>query len=102
MLIGHRYGRVAVERGFASQHLEQHHAQGVDVGAIVGRVAFGLLWREVGGGAHDCACLGEVADAAGDRSGDAEIRNLQPRGRREHDVARLHISVDHILLVGVG
>ena len=50
--------RLAVEQPLAGQHLEEHHTEGPDVGALVDRLAPRLLGRHVGGGAEDEAGRG--------------------------------------------
>ena len=45
--------RLAVEEPLAGEHLEEHDAEGPDVGALVDGPAARLLGRHVGGGAED-------------------------------------------------
>ena len=90
---GHRGGDVGVaaERRVADERLEHQEAEGVDVGAGVGRAPVDLLGREVAGGAHHRAGAGEVVAARG--LGDAEVGDLH-RARRGHEhVGRLHVAV---------
>ena len=64
-------------------------------------VAPGLLGREVGGGAHHRADLGEVlVGVGGDGPGDAEVGHLHLAGRRDEDVAGLHVAVHDAVAVG--
>ena len=73
-----RHRAVAGERHDAGEHLVEHDAERVDVGAGVDREALRLLGREVGGGPHDRAGAGEaVAGAVG--PGDAEVGDLHLR-----------------------
>ena len=46
---------VACERPGASEHFEQHHAEGPDIGTLVDRFTASLLRRHVGGRAQDDA-----------------------------------------------
>ncbi len=88
----------------AGEHLVQHDAQGVHVGAAVEREALGLLGREVGGGAEHRAGLGEWFTHVHAR--DAEVGDLHLPLRRDEHVARLHVAVHDTVRVrerqGVG
>ena len=69
--------------------------------AGVDGVAPGLLGREVGGGAHHRADLGEVVvGGGGDGPGDAEVGHLHLAVLVDEDVARLHVAVDDAVAVG--
>ena len=68
--VAHRF---AVEELAAGQHLEEHDAEGPDVGAPIDRLAARLLRRHVGGGAED---------QAGRGAGVGERRRLRQVGRR--------------------
>ena len=106
--------RLALEQLLAGEHLEQHPAEGPDVGAPVDRLALGLLGRHVGGGAQDHPGqrsgggerrrVGRVAasPSAGDlqRLGQAEVEHLDLAIGGDHDVGRLEVAVDHAGLVG--
>ena len=60
LLVGDAHRVLAGERRLAGHHLVHHDAERVEVAARVGLGALGLLGREVGGGSHDRADLGEV------------------------------------------
>jgi porphobilinogen synthase len=63
--------------------------------------ALGLLGREVGGRAHHRAGLGEaLLGARAHGPGDAEVGHLHLAGRRDEDVGRLDVAVDHAVAVG--
>ena len=62
--------------------------------------ALGLLGREVGGRAHDRAGLGQALLGV-DGPGDAEVGDLHLALVGDQHVARLHVAVDHPVLVGV-
>ena len=103
VLVGHRHRGVALERRSPGQHLVQHHAEGVQVAAGVGRLAPGLLGREVGGGSHHCPGLGQAGGGPGTRhQGDAEVGDLHvPVGAQQH-VLWFDIAVDDPRSVGEG
>ena len=110
--------RLAVEEPAAGQHLEQHDAEGPDVGALVDGLAPRLLGRHVGGGPEDQAGRGAGAGqgrrlrqggrAAGERVvvsapglGEAEVEDLDLALRGELDVRGLEVAVHDALLVGL-
>ena len=73
----------------------------VQVAARVGLGALGLLGREVGGGAHDRADLGEVVLAGGvHRPGDAEVGDLHLAVGTDQDVGGLDVAVHDAAGVG--
>ena len=109
--------RLAVEEPLAGEHLEEHDAEGPDVGALVDRLAARLLGRHVGGRAEDharlrcrvCASVGDCdrsaddaasARVAGPGLGEAEVEHLDLAVRRQLDVRGLEVAVDDALLVG--
>jgi hypothetical protein len=73
----HDHHRVGIdERRAAGQELEQHDPDRVQVGAVIERLARGLLGRHVAGRAEDRAVERlELIDLAlaSDRLGDAEV-----------------------------
>ena len=84
----HVADRLALEEPAAGQHLEEHDAEGPDVGALVDRRAARLLGRHVGGGAEDepgggAACARAWGTARGrPRTSDPCRRRSTPsRGR---------------------
>ena len=100
-------GRQAGERGLARDQLVRHAAEGVDVGAVIGR---GIARRLLGGHVGRCpdggAQLGErgtrrTLGGGRDGLGDAEIGD--DRGvAGEQDVVRLDVAVHDAVVVGVG
>ena len=101
MLVRDRYGGVTAERRPPREHLEEHDAGGVEVGARVDRLALRLLGREVRRGAEDRRGLRDGRRRVGYRAGDAEVHDLHLAGRGDHDVARLDVAVHHSGPVGV-
>ena len=96
---------VAAERHLAPQHLVQHTAERVEVGARGDLLAAQLFGRHVIGRAHRVAGLGELVRAervvALDRH-QAEVEDLRHFHAvllNDHDVARLEVAVDHPELV---
>ncbi len=101
--------------GLAGNHLQQHHAEGPDVGAPVDGLAAGLLGAHVGGGAEQCTDGGHRrgdrrgvgqprrAARAGrvpfERLGQAEVEQLDLAVGGEHHVGRLEIAVDDAAVV---
>ena len=67
---------VALERGLADQHLKQHAAERVDIGACVDLRAAELLGRHVHRRAQDCPGRGGRQLDAVDELGDPEIDDL--------------------------
>ncbi len=91
-----------VEGDPPGEHLEEHAAEGVDVGACVHGLAAGLLGRHVGGGAEHDAGLGQGRLAL--HLGDSEVEDfheLELVAALDHiDVGRFHVPVDHAHVVG--
>src|SRR5437870_12564766 len=65
------------------------------------RSALGLLGREVRGGAHDRAGLGEVLLGVTGAC-DAEVGDLDPAGAVDQHVSRLDVAVHHAVAMGEG
>ena len=101
----HAHEGLGVERHVAGQHLVQDAAGGVDVDAMVGLVALGLLGRHVLGRAEDHPGARQPRAALVERRhlGDAEVEHLDevgpPLARDQVDVLRLHVAVDDALIV---
>ena len=93
---------VAFERRGAGEHLEQHHAHAVDVGARVHVLAAQrLLGAHVERGADDESGLG-VAGGAVEVLDDAEVHQQRATGSvLDEDVVGLHVPMHQALLVGV-
>ena len=83
----------------AGQHFVEDAAERVDIRAGIGRFAFPLLRRHVGGRAHHHAAGGDRFILA--RFRQSEIQNLDA-GFRDHDVAGLEIAVNDALAVRLG
>jgi hypothetical protein len=87
---------VAVERYGAGQHLVEHDADRIQVGALIDRCATRLLGREVLRGPDDRAGLGHLARP---RARDPEVRHLQAAVGVDENVVRLDVAVDDALSV---
>ena len=99
LLHGHRYGVRAVEGQLARGGLVQHDAQRVDVAGGREILALGLLRRDVVGGAQHS---GRFVVHGVLRPGDAEVHHLHVAVGLHHDVLRLDVAVDDVLVVGDG
>ncbi len=75
------------------QHVGQNQPEGIDVGALIGLFAPGLLGRHVRKRAHDHA--GDRAPGRVDGSRDAEVHDDGVAVGIDHDVGRLQIAVHH-------
>ena len=92
------------EGRLAGQHLVQHRAQRVDVGAAVEpALAGGLLRAHVRGRADDHAGLGEPLGVARafQHLADAEVRHQHLAVGGEEHVLRLDVAMDDAVAVGV-
>ena len=89
---------VGLERHPAAQHLVEHDAEAVEVGAAVDRLGLDLLGRQVLGGAEERPLLGEVGRLGG--LGDAEVADLHPAVLGQQDVGGLDVAVDEAGGVG--
>jgi len=87
---------VALERQPAGQHLEQHDAGRVQVGALVGRLPARLFGRQVARGAHHDTRRGQLRRA---EVSDPEVGHLDPAVPREQDVLGGHVAVDDAAVV---
>ena len=89
--------RVAGERDTPDRALVEHHAQRIEVGAMVEPTATGLLGAHVVRRAADharlVALLGEHREA--------EVGELRLVARRQQHVGRLHVAMDDPLMVRV-
>ena len=90
---------VAVKGQLAGQHLVQHNADRVDVGAGIGALALGLLGADIMHRADRLVADG-LALRAGE-AGNAEVHHLDGAVRQQHNVLRLDVAVDDALGVGV-
>ena len=97
LLEGDGDGVVAVKGNAAGGALVHHHAQRVDVAGGAQVLATRLLGRDVVGGAQHVVVLGEVA-VLGTR--DAEVHYLDVAVGQHHDVLRLDVAMDDLMLVG--
>ena len=90
---------VAGERHLAGEHLVEDDSERVEVGALVDRLAAGLLGRQVLRRPDDRARLGHLG---GPRARDPEIGHLDvPVGADDH-VVRLDVAVDDLVSVRLG
>ena len=89
---------IRCKRHAPGQHLVEHDTAAVDVRFGRGRLALRLLGREVGDGAQDDP--GGGLPRAGQRARNAEVTHFHLIGRREQNILRLNVAVDHT--VGVG
>ena len=92
VLVRDRHRAVAGERRDAGEHLVEHDAERVHVGAAVEREALRLLGREVGGGADHRAGLGEAVARASARAMPKSVTFTWPCGVMQH-VAGLDVAV---------
>ena len=101
LLVGDGDRVLAGERRPPGHHLVHHDAERVQVAARVGLRALRLLGREVRGGTHHRADLGEVGlGRRVHRPGDAEVGDLHLAVGADQDVRRLDVAVDEAGLVG--
>ncbi len=96
--VRHLDRRVAGVRLLAGEHLEQHDAGRVDVGAGVGVAVLDQLGRQVRHRADEQA-LGGGGRLGGDRAGQPEVGHLQQTPAGDQDVLRLHVAVDQACVV---
>ena len=95
----HRDLRVPLERRPAGEALVKHATERVDIRATVEREPFDLL----GGGVLDRADEDPGPGEVGRRGllRDAEVRQVHVLGGLgDHDVGRLHVAVDQVVVVG--
>ncbi len=85
--------RFALEQPPAGKHLEEHHAEGPDVGTLVDGFGSRLLGRHVGGGAENHAFDGGVPGERG-RQRRVRVATLRLPGLGEPEVEHL----DHALV----
>ncbi len=101
MVAQHFTHGVATERGPPGQALEEHDADGVEVGAVVDAQLdqAGCLGGQVAGGADELVPQGSVeADAPGQAEVD-ELGPLDGLAAPDDDVRRLDVAVQHPLVV---
>ena len=93
---------IALERRHTGQHLEEHHAQAVNIRCRgqFGRLAGGLLGGHVARAAHDA--LGPRQRLPAFRQlGETEIGDERLAAGVQKDVCRLDVAVQHAVLVRV-
>ena len=80
-------------------HLEQHHPERVEVGALVGGTAHPLLGSDVARRAEELARLAAGVGVGTLQPGDAEVEDLDRAARREHHVGGLEVAVQDAVAV---
>ena len=98
VLEGDGDGAVALEGHLPGEHLVEDHADRVEVGGRPGRVALGLLGREVLRRAHDRARLGHLRRP---RPRDPEVGDLEQVLVAHDHVVRLEVAVHDAVAVRV-
>src|ERR1035437_10136206 len=99
--LSHRIG--VREHCCPRQQLVEQASNGVQVAGRGGLLAFGYLWRHVGGRSRDLTSPRDLRELTrGQRRGEAEIEDVHGSVGTDHDVRRLEIPVDEPLLVGGG
>ncbi len=102
VLVDHREGGLAGERGPQREEFVEEAARRVQVGAVVDRLAERLLRGEVLRGAHDHAGLGHRGGRAVQGAGDAEVHHLDRAVVGDDDVRRLDVAVHDAVLMRIG
>ena len=87
------------EQAAPGQHLVQHDAQRVNIGAAVDLLALNALGGHVFDGSHHGALPRHAGFA--EHAGDAEIGHLDHVLRRDHDIRRLDVAVQDAHVVRV-
>ena len=102
-------GRRAIEGWRAGEHLVEHDAEGVDVGATVERISGRLFGAHVLRRADDGAFTRELRGRPGlfllrrlRGLGDTEVRHQDVAALVQQDVVRLDVAVDDLVAVRVG
>ena len=98
--IAHGKGVTALEDLVAGQHLEKHHAHGVEIGAGIGGLAHAALGTHVVRRADHGAHLGEARFGV-TLLGDTEIHQHGLAAFVEHHVLRFDVAMQHVALVGM-
>ncbi len=93
VLVGDRNSRLGLEERATGEHLEEHHARRVEVGASIHGLAPGLFGREVLCSTENRTRLRDRGGRVGDGSRDAEVHDLDLAGRGDHDVAGLDVAM---------
>ena len=96
--VEHR-GELPRERRLAVQQLVEDHAQGVDVGGGVDRLALHLLRGHVGGCSDHASGRCQTVLVV-DQLGDPEVEDLGLAPVGDQDVVRLQVAVDDLKIVG--
>ena len=105
----HLCGVLAAEGPPAGGHLIEQDSEREDIGPLIDRLSFHLLWGHIRHRAHDESFLGQgpcrLVFASGHRAalvqlGQAEVEDLHPAFLVHHDVGRLEIPMGDALLVG--
>src|SRR5581483_7899986 len=96
-----RHPIVAPERDAPGQELVEHHAEGVDVTALVTPVPLDLLRAHVVGGAEALAQVAPREPARSPQQGGAEVEDLERAVVLHQDVLRLEVAMDDAAIVEV-
>ena len=91
-------GQLTGERRLTMQQLVQDHAQRIDVGRGVDRLALHLLRRHVRGGADHAPGCGQAVFVV-DQLRDAEVEDLGLAAVGDEDVVGLQVAVDDLVVV---
>ena len=92
------YRIVAVKRHSSCQHFIHHDAQGVDIGFLVHIPSSCLFRREVVNRSDDPFCIVYYGRSI-DRLGDTKVGDLSCTIGCDHNIVRLHIPVNDVILV---
>ena len=84
----------------AGEQFIERHAQRIDVGARINRIAATLFWRAIGRRTDRGAGHGQIV-LAGDLA-DAEVGDLDHALGGDHKVSRLDVAMHNVVLRGLG
>ena len=99
MLQSNRHGCVAVVRLFAREHLVEHHANRVNIAALVRDITARLLGADIVHRAY--GFLGHRFVVLAVKPGNAEIHHLYRAVTQQHNVRALNIAMNNTSVVSV-